>query len=100
MDSVADKMKEISLSDDSGIDSPTGDVNTENSREVETEALTNTITENEEASVKGFEEATVDATVGRASKAAGKIQSLYLLILTSELTSTDISVLQQIHRKV
>ncbi|XP_060763020.1 long-chain-fatty-acid--CoA ligase ACSBG2-like isoform X2 [Neoarius graeffei] len=70
MDSVADKMKEISLSDDSGIDSPTGDVNTENSREVKTEALTNTITENEDASVKGFEEATVDATVGRASKAA------------------------------
>lgn len=99
MVSVADKVKEISSSGDSGIDSPTGDVNTENSRVVKREALSDIIIENEEASVKGFEEATVDTTVGGASKAAGKIQSLCLLILASELTSTDISVLQQIYRK-
>ncbi|XP_058231633.1 long-chain-fatty-acid--CoA ligase ACSBG2-like isoform X3 [Hemibagrus wyckioides] len=70
MVSVADKVKEISLSDDSGIDSPTGDVNAEISKKVETDTLSNIIIDNEEASVRGFEEAAVDATVGGLQAAA------------------------------
>lgn len=60
---VADKLKEISLSDDSGIDSPTGDVNSEISRKMK----------NEEAYVEGFEETAAGATGGGACKTAGKI---------------------------
>lgn len=71
---VADKLKEISLSDDSGIDSPTGDVNSEISRKMK----------NEEAYVKGFEETAAGSTVGGACKTAGKIQHLCLLMSASE----------------
>ncbi|MCI4392639.1 hypothetical protein PGIGA_G00148130 [Pangasianodon gigas] len=72
MGSVADKVKEINLSDDSGIDSPTGDVNAGISKKAQTETLSDVISKNEEASVSGFEETAVDATVGEARKAAGE----------------------------
>ncbi|XP_017307775.1 long-chain-fatty-acid--CoA ligase ACSBG2 isoform X2 [Ictalurus punctatus] len=61
---VADKLKEISLSDDSGIDSPTGDVNSEISRKMK----------NEEAYVEGFEETAAGATGGGACKTAGEVR--------------------------
>lgn len=83
MVNVAEKVKEINLSDDSGIDSPSGDVNAEISRKVETDTLSDIIIKNEEASVKGFEETAVDATVGGTCKATGKIQSLCLLMFAS-----------------
>ncbi|MCJ8746867.1 hypothetical protein PDJAM_G00146680 [Pangasius djambal] len=72
MGSVADKLKEINLSDDSGIDSPTGDVNARISGKVEIETSSDIISKIEEASVSGFEETAVDATEGGACKAAGE----------------------------
>lgn len=85
MVSVADKVKEMNLSDDSGIDSPNGDVNVEISKKVETDTLSNIIIDNEEASVRGFEEAAVDAK--EAYKAAGKIQIMLVnLCIKTEKT--------------
>lgn len=97
MGSVTDKVMEINLSDDSGIDSPTGAVNAEFSSHEKIETLSDIIVETEEASVRGFEETAVNATEGGAYKAAGKIQSLCLLIFVSQLRKGDISILQQIY---
>lgn len=72
MGSVADKVKEINLSEDSGIESPTGDVNTEISRNEKVETSSDRIIKNEVASVKDLEEIVLDATQRGACKAAGK----------------------------
>ncbi|KAI5088267.1 long-chain-fatty-acid--CoA ligase ACSBG2 isoform X1, partial [Silurus meridionalis] len=61
MDFIATKVKEINLSHDSGITSPSGDVAAEKSRKLKTETLSETISKNEEASSKSFEEIAVDA---------------------------------------
>lgn len=90
MVSVADKMKEINLSDESGIDSSAGDMNAGLSRKEETDTLSDIVTENKGASVKRFEETAGDATIGGVYKTAGNIclyinKSFCLLIFTLEL---------------
>lgn len=95
---VADKMKEINLSDDSGIDSPTGDMNGEISRNVKAEMLSDIIIKKEEESVNGFAEPAVDATVEGTCKAASKKSELMIINLC--MTHSDISVLQQIYRNI
>lgn len=69
---VIEKVAEINLSDDSGIDSPTGDVNAEISSNVKTE-MSDVIIKNEEPTVKEYEETAADATLG--GRTAGNIYS-------------------------
>lgn len=98
MGSVTDKVKEINLSDDSGIDSPTGDANAEISRNEKIETLSDIIIETEEASVNSFKETA--GAEGWACKAAGKIQHLFLFIFASKLKKTDFSILRHIYMKI